>query len=159
MKIKNILFISLVIGIGILIFLIVLNVIKKEKHNDKLINDVVEESIDNTKNKNDYSTNDKKNFKVNNNENNTHNLGKDYNKERDNVNDKKNEVFNTDLLIADDDRVLIKDTYYYQSNWIVEEIVISEEKESLSFFEKLDGKKAKVTKSVTIYTMRLYCMM
>ena len=41
------------IGIGILIFLIVLNVIKKEKHNDKLINDVVEESIDNTKNKND----------------------------------------------------------------------------------------------------------
>lgn len=150
MKIKNILFISLVIGIGILIFLIVLNVIKKEKHNDKLINDVVEESIDNTKNKNDYSTNDKKNFKVNNNENNTHNLGKDYNKERDNVNDKKNEVFNTDLLIADDDRVLIKDTYYYQSNWIVEEIVISEEKESLSFFEKIDGKKAKVIKKTKV---------
>ena len=150
MKIKNILFISLVIGIGILIFLIVLNVIKKEKHNDKLINDVVEESIDNTKNKNDYSTNDKKNFKVNNNENNTHNLGKDYNKERDNINDKKHEVFNTDLLIADDDRVLIKDTYYYQSNWIVEEIVISEEKESLSFFEKIDGKKAKVIKKTKV---------
>ena len=150
MKIKNILFISLVIGIGILIFLIVLNVIKKEKHNDKLINDVVEESIDNTKNKNDNSTNDKKNFKVNNNENNTHSLGKDYNKERDNVNDKKNEVFNTDLLIADDDRVLIKNTYYYQSNWIVEEIVISEEKESLSFFEKIDGKKAKVTKKTKV---------
>ena len=150
MKIKNILFISLVIGIGILIFLIVLNVIKKEKHNDKLINDVVEESIDNTKNKNYNSTNDKKNFKVNNNENNTHSLGKDYNKERDNVNDKKNEAFNTDLLIADDDRVLIKDTYYYQSNWIVEEVVISEEKESLSFFEKLDGKKAKVTKETKV---------
>ena len=137
MKIKNILFISLVIGIGILIFLIVLNVRKKEKHNDKLTNDVVEESIDKTKDKRDYSIYYKKNHKSN-------------NSNSDLEGSKRSEIDKADSLITDTDSILIKDPYYFQLNWIVEEVVISEEKESLSFFEKLDGKKAKVTKETKV---------
>ena len=137
MKIKNILFISLVIGIGILIFLIVLNVSKKGKYNDKLTNDVVEESIDKTKDKRDYSINNRKDNKSSNSNSNLEDS-------------KKNEKDKTDLLIIDDDNILTKNPYYYQPNWMAEEIVISEEKESLSFFEKLDGKKAKVIKKTKV---------
>ena len=137
MKIKNILFISLVIGIGILIFLIVLNVCKKEKHNDKLSYDVIEESIDKNKDKRDYSINYIKNHKLS-------------NSNSDLEGSKKSEIDKADSLITDTDGVLIKDSYYSQSNWIVEEVVISEEKESLSFFEKIDGKKAKVTRETKV---------
>lgn len=137
MKIKNILFISLVIGIGILIFLIVLNVSKKKNYNVKQTNDVIEESIDKTKDKRDYSINYKKN-------------NKSSNSNSDLVGSKKSEIDKADSLITDSDSILIKDPYYFQSNWIVEEVVISEERESLSFFEKLDGKKAKVTKETKV---------
>ena len=41
-------------------------------------------------------------------------------------------------------------SYYYQPNWLVEEVIISEEKEKLSFFEKIDGKRAKVDKKTKI---------
>ena len=146
MKIKRILFISVIIGIVILLFLIVLNVGKKKNYNVKQTNDVIEESIDNTKNENDNSINDKKNYKVNNSES----IRNDYVKDNSKLESEKNEKNYTDIIITDDDRVLIKDTYYYQSNWMVEEVVISEEKENLSFFEKIDGKKAKVTKKTKI---------
>ena len=137
MKIKNILFISLVIGIGILIFLIVFSVSKKEKHNDKLTNDVIEESIDKTKDKRDNSINYKKN-------------NKSSNSNSDLEDSKKNEKDKTDLLIIDDDNILAKNPYYYQPNWFAEEVVVSEEKEDLSFFEKIDGKKAKVIKKTKV---------
>ena len=133
MKIKNILFISFIIGIGILTFLAVFNVGKKENHNDKLANEAVEESIDNTKDKKGYSINNKENYKSSNWNSNVEN-------------NKKDEIDKRDLLVTEDDSILIKDSYYYQPNWLVEEVVISEEKEDLSFFEKIDGKKAKVTK-------------
>lgn len=41
-------------------------------------------------------------------------------------------------------------SFYYHPNWIKEEVVISEEKDKLSVFERLDGKKPKVTKVTTI---------
>ena len=40
--------------------------------------------------------------------------------------------------------------YYYQPNWLTEEIVVSEEKEKLTFFEKIDGKVAKVNRTIKI---------
>ena len=41
-------------------------------------------------------------------------------------------------------------SYYYQPNWLTEEIVVSEEKEKLSFLEKIDGKVAKVNRTTKI---------
>lgn len=41
-------------------------------------------------------------------------------------------------------------SYYYQPNWLTEEIVVSEEKEKLTFFEKIDGKVAKVNRTTKI---------
>ena len=140
MKIKNILIISFVIGIVMLMFLIVLNVDKNKNHIEELINDVVEESTNKTKDKSDYSINDIKNYKSN-----------YINKHDDVVNNNKTEVSKADLLVTDDS-VLIKSPYYYHANWFVEEIVVSEEKESLSFFEKIDGKNAKVIRNTkTVY--------
>ena len=150
MKIKRILFISVIIGIVILIFLIVLNVGKKKYHNTKPINEVIEESSDNIENENGNSINDKISFKVNNKINNSESIRNDYIKDNSKLKSEKNEKNYADIIMTDDDRILIKNTYYYQPNWMVEEVVISEEKENLSFFEKIDGKKAKVTKKTKV---------
>ena len=42
-------------------------------------------------------------------------------------------------------------TYYTQENWYIEEKVIKEEKQKISFFERLDGKVPKVTKRIKKY--------
>ena len=44
----------------------------------------------------------------------------------------------------------LNSSYYYQPNWLTEEIVVSEEKEKLSFFEKIDGKVAKINRTTKI---------
>lgn len=53
----------------------------------------------------------------------------------------------------DESKIEINDSYasyYYQPNWLTEEIVLSEEKERQTFFEKIDGKVAKVKKEIKI---------
>ena len=53
----------------------------------------------------------------------------------------------------DESKMLINDpnsSDYYQPNWFTEEMVVSEEKEKLSFFEKIDGKVSKVNRTTKI---------
>ena len=142
MKIKNILLTSLVIGIVVFAILVVLNISKNKNYNTRIINDVIEESFGNTQNKNSNFTTGSEN--------------NDTNKSGSNVtgsNKKGNENVIDKYVISgleNDERTLTKDPYYYQLNWLTEEVVISEEKEKLSLFEKLDGKKAKVIKKIKL---------
>ena len=142
MKIKNILLISFIIGISVLIFLVVLNTRKNKNYNVLPINDVIKTPIDNVQNKKANSIKD--------NENNNHNNVID---NVDGNSKKKSENVAGKNVISEsesDDNILVKNPYYYQPNWIAEEVVVSEEKEKLSFFDKIDGKKAKVTKKTKI---------
>ena len=142
MKIKNILLISFIIGILLLIFLVMLNARKNKDHNAGLINDAIETSDNNAQNR--------KTNLIKDNDNSNHN------NVIDNVNDnskKKSENVSSKNVISkfeSDDNTLVKNPYYYHSNWIVEEVIISEEKEKLTFFDMIDGKKAKVTKKTKI---------
>ena len=66
---------------------------------------------------------------------------------------KRNVVSEDKYHNLDKSKIEINDPYapyYYQLNWLTEEIVVSEEKEKLTFFEKIDGKVAKVNRTTKI---------
>ena len=138
MKIKSILLTSFIIGIFLLIFLVLLNARKNKDHNAGLINDAIETSDNNAQNK--------KTNLIKDNDNSNHNNIID--NVDDNIKKKSKDVASKNVISESesDDNTLVKNPYYYQPNWMAEEIVISEEKEKLSLFDMIDGKKAKVTK-------------
>ena len=140
MKIRNILFISFIIGIVILLFLVVINIRKDKKFNTNLTNDVIEISDDKSQNKKSHLIKDNEN-----NNDSRENENIEYKDKSENV-----AVVNKLNELENKDNVLVKNPYYYQPNWIAEEVVVSEVKEKLSFFDKIDGKKAKVTKKTKI---------
>ena len=131
MKIKCILYIPFILGIMVLIILIVHNhKVEKMKTDDKVY-DLRNNGKDNT------SNNEKEII---------YNSDNNENKENINENSERKHIVAIENVKKDNnnDDILVKDPYYYQANWFLEEIVISEEREKLTLFDRLDGKKAKV---------------
>ena len=132
MKIKCILYIPFILGILVLIILIFHNPnVEKMKTDDKV--------YDLRSNGKDNTSNNEKEIIYN----------SDNNENKENISDNsesKNivEIENVKEKDNNNDDILVKDQYYYYANWFLEEIVISEEMEKLTLFDRLDGKKAKV---------------
>ena len=131
MKIKCILYIPFILGILFLIILIVHNPnVEKMKTDDKVY-DLRSNGKDNT------SNNEKEII---------YNSDNNENKENINDNSERKHIVEIENIKKDNnnDDILVKDPYYYQANWFLEEIVVSEEREKLTLFDRLDGKKANV---------------